>query len=89
MSRSKREPIIKDAPRNHRKSTEYWRRVRRVINQAVRKLFYKDEEEVVIPNPKEVVNDYDYSDYRFDMRDIKPHHKKVNKEEEIKKASRK
>ena len=89
MSRSRKEPIIKERPRNHRKSTEYWRRVRRVINQTVRKLFYKDEEEVVIPNPKQIVNDCDYSDYTFDMRDIKPNHKYANREEEIKKASRK
>lgn len=89
MSRSRKEPIIKERPRNHRKSTEYWRRVRRVINQTVRKLFYKDEDEVVIPNPKQIVNDYDYSDYTFDMRDIKPHHKYANRDEEIKKASRK
>jgi hypothetical protein len=86
MSRSKKEPIIKERPRNHRKSTEYWRRVRRVINQAVRKLFYKDEEEVVIPNPKEVVNDYDYSDYTMDMRDIS---KPTDREKLVKKASRK
>ena len=86
MSRSKKEPIIKERPRNHRKSTEYWRRVRRVINQAVRKLFYKDEDEVVIPNPKEVVNDYDYSDYTFDMRDIS---KPSDREKLVKKASRK
>jgi hypothetical protein len=86
MSRSKKEPIVKDRPRNHRKSTEYWRRVRRVINQTVRKLFFKDEDEVVIPNPKEVVNDYDYSDYTFDMRDIK---KLADREKYIKKASRK
>jgi hypothetical protein len=86
MSRSKKEPIIKERPRNHRKSTEYWRRVRRVINQTVRKLFYKDEDEVVIPNPKEVVNDYDYSDYTFDMRDIS---KPSDREKLVKKASRK
>jgi hypothetical protein len=49
-------------------------------------LFFKDEDEVVIPNPKEVVNDYDYSDYTFDMRDIK---KLADREKYIKKASRK
>lgn len=86
MSRSKKEPIIKERPRNHRKSTEYWRRVRRVINQAVRKLFYKEEDEVVIPNPKQIVNDYDYSDYTMDMRDIG---KPSEREKLVKKASRK
>ena len=86
MSRSKKEPIVKERPRNHRKSTEYWRRVRRVINQAVRKLFFKDEDEVVIPNPKQIVNDYDYSDYTMDMRDID---KPADREKYVKKASRK
>ena len=86
MSRSKKEPIIKERPRNHRKSTEYWRRVRRVISQSVRKLFYKEEDEVVIPNPKEIVNDYDYSDYTMDMRDIS---KPADREKLVKKASRK
>jgi hypothetical protein len=86
MSRSKKEPIIKERPRNHRKSTEYWRRVRRVISQSVRKLFYKDEDEVVIPNPKEIVNDYDYSDYTMDMRDIS---KPDDRDKYVKKASRK
>ena len=86
MSRSKKEPIVKERPRNHRKSTEYWRRVRRVINQAVRKLFFKDEDEVVIPNPKQIVNDYDYSDYTMDMRDIS---KPSDIEKLVKKASRK
>lgn len=86
MSRSKKEPIIKEAPRNHKKSTEYWRKVRRVINQSVRKLFFKDEDEVVIPNPKEIVNDYDYSDYTLDVRVIK---KPADREKLVKKASRK
>jgi hypothetical protein len=86
MSRSKKEPIIKERPKNHRKSTEYWRRVRRVINQAVRKLFYKDEDEVVIPNPKQIVNDYDYSDYTMYMRGIS---KPTDREKLVKKASRK
>lgn len=86
MSRSNKLPIIKERPRNHKKSTEYWRKVRRVISQSVRKLFFKDEDEVVIPNPKEVVNDYDYSDYTIDMRDIS---KPSDREKYIKKASRK
>ena len=86
MSRSKKEPIVKDRPRNYKKSTDYWRHVRRVIKNAVHKLFYKDEDEVIIPNPKEVVNDYDYSDYRFDMRDIK---KPSEREKYVKKESRK
>jgi len=84
MSRSRRKPIIKDGPRNTKKSSTYWRPVRRVMNQTVRGLdddsdgAYDDE---IIPNPKEIVNDYDYSDYKFDMR--------WEDDDTIKKASRK
>lgn len=63
MSRSVKKPIVKDAPRNVKKSTQYWRHVRKSINQAVRKLFYNDE--VEIPNPKTIVNDYDHTDFSF------------------------
>ena len=63
MSRSKRQPIIKDAPRNEKKSTLYWRQVRKGINRAVKKLFYNEEAE--IPNPKSLVNDYDHTDFSF------------------------
>ena len=62
MSRSTKQPIIKDRPRNYKKSTFYWRTIRRVIKNAIR----SNEEE--IPNPKEIINDYDYSDYKFDYR---------------------
>lgn len=60
MSRSKRKAIIKDRPRNKKKSTLYWRRVRRAFKQAV--VAGEDP-----PNPKEIVNDYDYCDYVFDL----------------------
>lgn len=66
MSRSKRKPIVKDGPRNQKKSTSYWRTVRRVINDSVRQLKYDDE--TVLPKPKEIVNDYDYCDYIIDYR---------------------
>ena len=61
MSRSKKEPIVKDRPRNHKKSTEYWRKVRRVINDKVRQFIYGEKD---LPEPEEIVNDYDYSDYK-------------------------
>lgn len=42
MSRSyKKTPIVKDRPRNHKKSSLYWRTVRRVQNQQVRMFKYK------------------------------------------------
>jgi hypothetical protein len=66
MSRSKRQPIVKDRPRNKKKSSLYWRTVRRVVNDNVRKLKYDDEHE--LPQPQEIVNDYDYCDYVIDYR---------------------
>lgn len=80
MSRSKKRPIIKDGPRNYKKSSSYWRPVRRVMNQTVRGLDDLTEEEN-IPDPQEIINDYDYSDYKFDMR--------WSDDETVKKESRK
>lgn len=59
MSRSYRKAIIKDKPRNYKNTSLYWRVVRRV-----QKMFWKQGKEV--PDPKTIVNDYDYSDYKFD-----------------------
>ena len=67
MSRSYKKPIIKDSSRNYKKSSFYWRKVRRVINEKVKGLL-KDPEQTEIPNPKSIVNDYDYSDYTIDYR---------------------
>jgi len=81
MSRSRKKPIIKQARRNYKKSSPYWRTVRRVINERI-KYLSEQLEEKNIPNPKQIINDYDYSDYRFDYRYI-------NDEEITKKESRK
>ena len=69
MSRSRKLPILKDRPRNCKKSSIYWRTVRRVINEKVK--LYKDipSDDVNLPEPKEIVNDYDYSDWKRDYRD--------------------
>lgn len=61
MSRSRKLPIIKDRPRNYKKSTFYWRIVRRV-----QKSLLKSGKE--IKNPKEIIDDYNYSDYTIDYR---------------------
>lgn len=67
MSRSTRKPIIKDRPRNHKKSSLYWRSVRSTIKQSIREISQlEDKEDFEIPNPKEIVNDYNYCDYVFD-----------------------
>ena len=63
MSRSKRQSIIKDRPRNYKKSTAYWRKIRRI--QKIEVDLIKLKEEIEISNPKEIINDYDYSDYLF------------------------
>lgn len=63
MSRSRKEPVVRDSPRNEKKSTLYWRHVRKGIKQAVRKLFYNEDAD--IPNPKTIINDYDREDYSF------------------------
>lgn len=69
MSRSRKQPIVKDRPRNEKKSSLYWRIVRRVINGKVRQIDKSDEDETNLPQPKEIVNDYDYCDYIMDYRD--------------------
>lgn len=74
MSRSRRVPVIKDSPRNHKKSSFYWRKVRRVINEKV-KMIIKDTENTDIPDPKSIVNDYDYCDYTIDLRDKEENNK--------------
>lgn len=61
MSRSTKKPIIKDAPRNAKKSALYWRAVRKGFKRAVNRL--ARGEEVEIPSHHSLVNDYDYSDY--------------------------
>lgn len=57
MSRSKRKPIVKDKPRNKKAST-YYRKIRRTNKQRI-----KDGLEPL--NSKELVNDYDYCDYKI------------------------
>jgi len=80
MSRSRKKPVIKDSPRNEKKGAKYWRAVRRVTNEKVKYLNGSLDDEV-LPIPREIVNDYDYSDYRWDLR--------FNDDEFSKKESRK
>lgn len=60
MSRSFRKAVITDKPRNGKRSAEYWRPIRSKINQEVRNGNYED-----LPNPKTIIDDYTYSDYKF------------------------
>lgn len=77
MSRSLKLDIIKERPRNYKKSTSYWRRIRRVVRISVYnfKKDYKDRIDNIYHNPKIIVNDYDYSDYTF----VNSYTKKVSK----------
>ena len=63
MSRSKKRPIIKDKT----DGAKYHRTIRRVTNEKVRYLYEALEDED-LRDPKEIVNDYNYSDWRADFR---------------------
>lgn len=66
MSRSRKKPIIKDKGLKNL----YWRKIRSRINQLVRG-FKRDQENTELPDPKSLMNDYDYSDYKIDASDWK------------------
>ena len=57
MSRSYKQPILKDSPRNFKKSAIYWRTIRRVINYTI-KNFRNNIDEMILPKEKTIVNDY-------------------------------
>lgn len=63
MSRSYKLAIIKDCPRNYKKSSHYWRRVRSSQKNSIRSC--RDLDELEIPPAKSIVNDYDYCDYKI------------------------
>lgn len=73
MSNSYKMPIIKDRPRNNKKSSIYWRTIRRNWNNSIRsyKSFWDDDffiydyDNLFLKNPKSIYNDYDYCDYVF------------------------
>lgn len=62
MSRSRKKAIYKD-----KGMRPYWRLVRGRINQDIRNIVsLNDKDDYHITNPREIVCDYDYSDYTFD-----------------------
>mgnify|MGYP000928746771 FL=1 len=67
MSRSIKQPVKKDKPRNFKKSTIYWRTIRRVINHTIRN-FKNNFDEMILPKEKTIVNDYDHQDWISDCR---------------------
>jgi len=64
MSRSKKKAILKDRPKNHKKSSLYWRTIRSAIKNVIRSC--QNFEDLEIPNPKTIISDYDYCDYKID-----------------------
>jgi hypothetical protein len=59
MARSRKKPFVKDKGNSH----EYWRVIRREWKQQLHKNW--DDEDLHLRLPQEIVNDYDYSDYRW------------------------
>jgi hypothetical protein len=68
MARSRKKAILKDRPRNIKKTTMYWRAIRSTIKTAIRSC--KDLEELELPDPKTIVNDYNRCDYIIDYEYI-------------------
>lgn len=67
MSRSRRLPIYKDHSFGNRK---YRRIVRRSIKNKLRACIatIPDYDIILLPSPKNIVNDWDRCDYKYDMR---------------------
>lgn len=62
MSRSRKKAIVKD-----KRLKQYSKIIRRSQNQIIKdSIKLEDLFLLEIPNPKTIINDYDYSDYRFD-----------------------
>ena len=67
MGKSKKKAIVKDV--GHRKG-DYWQVHRRTNKQILKNAVDNGNEEVEFLQPKELINDYDYSDWLFDMENI-------------------
>lgn len=61
MSRSVKKAIVKDS-----KPDKYWKQIRSTIKNTIRSSSLEDLEELEIPDPKTIVNDYDYCDWTAD-----------------------
>lgn len=67
MSRSRKKvAIVKDSG----KAIRYWRTVRRRINTVIHS--NRNLDELELPNPKTIVNDYDYHDWIYSSEWAKP-----------------
>lgn len=88
MSRSYRKPIIKDKPRNYKRTSMYWRPIRRLWKSKIQGFrtekcgFLSELHEGIedlFKHPKTIINDYMYCDYidRFTKKD--PEYKKYKR----------
>lgn len=75
MSRSYKQPLLKDKPRNYKRTPNYWRPIRRVQKQQVKDIgreYFQDKEffydYINIKQPKEIINDWVYCDIIYDYR---------------------
>lgn len=84
MGKSKKKAIVKDV--GHRKN-DYWQVHRRTNKQILKNAVENGAEEIEFLQPKELVNDYDYSDFTIDME--YQHSESPNKVENQKKYRRK
>ena len=86
MSNSYRKAFVRDKPRNAKRSSLYWRGIRRSVKNLVSTFKnrwidpyrtikldelpgnFQDIEflEDTIPDPRAIINDYDYEDYKLD-----------------------
>ena len=74
MGKSFRKPIIKDRASGKK---DYWKTVRKSAKQKIRT--FNSEEVLEIPNPKTIVNDDNYSEYRFIIDEGDKYYKKVKR----------
>ena len=84
MGKSKKKAIVKDV--GHRKN-DYWQVHRRTNKQILKNAVENGAEEIEFLQPKELVNDYNYSDFKIDM--VYQHSESPNKVENQKKYRRK
>ena len=64
MGKSRKKAIVKDV--GHMKDS-YWQIHRRTNKQILKNAVENGEEEIDFLHPKELVNDYDYIDWLFNM----------------------
>ena len=69
MSRSRKKPIYKDKGMT---TQEYWGSIRRIWKQQIRNPKFWDED-FNFKHPKEIHNDYNYSDYSWFIWESRPY----------------